>query len=63
MIVLPVGPYAPVVAVAPVAPVMRKAKAPDKGASRSAATRPARSAAAMASDSTRAALEAIKLGG
>ncbi len=64
MLVLPVGNYTPVTPVAPVAPVApRKAKAADKSGDRLAATRPARSATAMASHAARAALDEIKLGG
>jgi hypothetical protein len=64
MFVLPVGSYTPVEAIARVAPVTpRKAKSVDKTAKRQTVTRPARSAFAIASHSTRAALEDIKLGG
>jgi hypothetical protein len=64
MFVLPVGSYAPVEPIARVAPVTpRKAKAVDKSTKRQAVTRPARSAFAIASHSTRAALADIKLGG
>jgi hypothetical protein len=64
MFVLPVGSYAPVEPIARVAPVTpRKAKAVDKSTKRQAVTRPARSAFAIASHSTRAALEDMKLGG
>ena len=64
MLVLPVGTYTPVSPVAPVAPVVaRKAKTLDRPADRSAPSHPARSAAAMASHSTRAALDFIRLGG
>ena len=65
MLVLPVGPFTPVAPILPVAPVApRKAKSLDKSARDSLAlTRPARSATAIASDATRAALDDIKLGG
>ena len=65
MLVPPVGPYAPVAPIAPVAPVApRKAKSLDKSARDGLTlTRPARSAAAIASHATRAALDDIKLGG
>jgi hypothetical protein len=65
MIILPVGPFTPVTPIAPVAPVApKKAKAAEKSsAGKFAGTRPARSATAMASDSTRAALDEMKLGG
>ncbi len=65
MLILPVGPYAPVSPIAPVAPVVgRKSRAVEASATgKLAATRPARSATAFASHSTRAALDEIKLGG
>jgi len=64
MLVLPVGTYAPVEPIARVAAVKpRKAKLVDKSTGRPAASRPARSAFAIASHSTRAALDGIKLGG
>jgi len=62
MIVLPVGNYTPVAPVAPVTPVRTKAAEKSAGGSR-AATRPARSATAMASHNTRTALDDMKLGG
>jgi hypothetical protein len=64
MLVLPIGPYSPVAPIAPAAPIApRKAKAAEKSADRAAATRPARSATVLASHSTRAALDDMKLGG
>ena len=64
MLILPVGPYAPVEPIARIAAVTpRKAKSANKSTSRHAATRPARSAFAIESHSTRAALADIKLGG
>lgn len=64
MLVLPVGSYSPVAPVAPVAPVVaRKVKAGEKSADRTAATRPARSATALASHDARSALDDLKLGG
>ncbi len=64
MLVPPIGPYSPVAPVAPVAPVTpRKAKSAEKSAERRAANHPARSATTIASHSTRAALDEIKLGG
>jgi hypothetical protein len=49
--------------VAPVAPVVRKRKAAEKSAEQQAATHAARTPAALASHSTRTALDEIKLGG
>ena len=63
MLVPPIGPYAPVAPVAQVAPVARKSKAAEKSADKQAATHAARSPTALASHSTRAALDEIKLGG
>ena len=65
MIIPPVGPFVPVAPVSPVKPVAaRKAKGVDKSSGdRLALTRPSRSAAAIASHSTRAALDEMKLGG
>jgi hypothetical protein len=63
MFVFPLGPFAPVAPIAPVAPVTRKtAKSADRSTPR-AATHEARPATAMASHTTRAALDDIKLGG
>jgi hypothetical protein len=62
MLVLPIGPYAPVAPVKPVAPVVRKRKA-ERSAEKQAATHAARPPAALASHSTRTALDEIKLGG
>jgi hypothetical protein len=65
MRVLPLGIYStPVSPVTPPAPVTRKAKAADKPApGRPGASRPARSASALASHHTQAALDDMKLGG
>ncbi len=65
MLVLPIGPYAPVTPIAPIAPIApRKTRRTDKTSGDPlAATRPARSATTLASHSTRAALDEIKLGG
>lgn len=64
MVVLPVGPYAPVAPVTPVTPVARKSKAAEKPSDeRRAASHPAQTATALASHSTQAALDDIKLGG
>jgi len=65
MFVFPVGTYTPVAPIAPVERITRRrAKRADKSAGdRFAATRPARSADAIASHSTRAALDEMKLGG
>lgn len=66
MIVPPVGTYTPVSPVSPVAPVSpAKPKSTEKTSrdGRRASNNPARSAAAMASHSTRAALDDMKLGG
>ena len=65
MLVLPVGPYSPVAPVKPVDPVTRKNKASGKpsDSEKQAQNHPAKSAAAMASHSTQAALDEMKLGG
>ena len=66
MFVLPIGPYAPV---APIAPGGADRRAQDESRGEivdaivSTATRPTRSATAIASHATRAALDDIKLGG
>ena len=63
MLVPPIGPYAPIAPIAPVAKVVRKSKAAERSAERQAATHAARPPAALASHTTRAALDDIKLGG
>jgi hypothetical protein len=63
MIVPPIGPFAPVAPVAPVARVVRKSKAAERSAEKQAVTHAARSPDVIASSSTRAALDDIKLGG
>ena len=65
MLVLPIGPYAPVEPIARVARIAaRKTKAVEKSSGdQFAASRPTRSATAIASHATRAALDDIMLGG
>ena len=65
MLVPPVGIYTPpVTPVTPAAPVQRKPKAAEKQTGgRPGASRPARTANAMTSHTTCAALDDIKLGG
>ena len=64
MFVLPVGPYAPVAPVKPVAPVTRKPRTSERTSEdKHAASHPVQTATAMASHSTQAALDDMKLGG